>query len=316
MYSPAALLWPFDISMWVAISLSTVLCIFFFVATSKVMDRCNMENGKSWPLAVQIMFLLSTILEQDSPILERTKAQPLRVFVIMWFFFIMILTNVYRSKMVTLLAFPVLGSLPETFEELAFSDYHVGFIKYGDSAYNTLAASTDPVYVKLVKEMETFGDAGLECMEKIFKFKYACIGYSFALKYLIEKNLSDSDTRKLVTAPATTYNVWLGLSTEGRSIYRVNFGKWLGYTRQFHLADIWKKIDMYYNVRLLKLKWWEATHQSEKMRWNEVESDNLTMKHIAGTFYVLGVCLALSCAIFIQEAWLYHKKALAILLHF
>lgn len=57
----------------------------------------------------------------------------------------------HRSKLVSLLAFPVIEQLPITFDELAYSSYDVGFMKHGDSAYNTLAASTDPVYVKLIK---------------------------------------------------------------------------------------------------------------------------------------------------------------------
>lgn len=274
------------------------------------MDRFGIGSGENWSLSVQILFLLSTFLEQDSPVLERTKSQPLRAFVILWFFFTMVLTTVYRSKMVTLLAFPVLGSLPRTFDELAFSDYEVGFMKHGDSAYNTLAASTDPVYVKLVAEMEIFAGVGLECLEKVVKYKYGCIAYDFALVHLRERNLSDSDTRKLVFAPARTYNIWLGLGTEGKSIYRLNMGKWLSYTRPFHLADIWDKMDMYYNVRQLKLNWWDDTNQTEKMKLIEEESDNLTMKHIAGAFYVLIACLIFSLAAFIREILVYHKKVI------
>ncbi len=122
--------------------------------------------------------------------------------------------------MVSLLAFPIMEQIPLTFEELVSSDYQVGFIKHGDSAYNTLKASTDPVYVTLVKRMEIITGNGLECLERAVAKKYACIAYTVSTVYLKAKNLSDSDTRKLVFAPETTYNVFMGLALESGSLYK------------------------------------------------------------------------------------------------
>jgi len=75
----------------------------------------------------------------------------LRCFVALWLCFTLVVTTIYRSKLVSLLAFPIMEKLPQTFEELVASDYHVAFVRHGDSAYNTLKASTDPVYVTLVR---------------------------------------------------------------------------------------------------------------------------------------------------------------------
>jgi hypothetical protein len=94
--------------------------------------------------------------------------------------------------MVSLLAFPVLGKLPQTFNELVESDYKVGFIKHGDSAYNTLKASTDPVYVKLLEDMEIITGNGLECLEKVISSHYSCIAYDFSTIYLKARNLTDA----------------------------------------------------------------------------------------------------------------------------
>lgn len=90
----------------------------------------------------------------------------------------------------------------------------------------------------------------------------------------------------------------------------MNFGKMLSYTRQFHLADIWDRMDMYYNVRKLKLDWWKSTNQTDKMAHIQTESDNLTLKHIAGAFYVLIACLVICSAVFIQECLTYLKRAI------
>jgi hypothetical protein len=52
--------------------------------------------------------------------------------------------------------------------------------------------------------MEIVNGVGLECLEKVVTSKYGCIAYDFALRHLKERNLSESDTRKLVFAPAHT----------------------------------------------------------------------------------------------------------------
>jgi len=306
-FSPAQLLWPFDKVVWTSLILSIGLCIVVFFATTKIMDvwQLNTETTE-WPLNRQALFLLSTFMEQDSPILP--ESNPLRCFVSLWIIFTMLVTNMYRCKMATLLAFPSVGRVPETFEELAFSGYEVGYVRHGDSAYNTLAASTDPVYVKLVGEMTIFHGYGLECLEKVVKSnKYGCIAYDFSLVHLRERNFSDSDARKLRPAPVKTYNIWLGISTEGKSIYRLNFGKWLGLTRQFHLLDIWDKMDLYWNVRKLKVDWWKKSNQTDKMKFVEGDSDDLTLKHIAGAFYVLIFFLTISTIAFVYELVTFYK---------
>jgi hypothetical protein len=160
---------------------------------------------------------MTSFLDQDCVLPTST---PLRIFVAIWLFFTLVVTTIYRSKLVSLLAFPLIESLPMTFDQLAYSSYKVGFMKHGDSAYNTLAASTDPVYVKLLKEMEIVHGVGLECLEKVVTSKYGCIAYDFALRHLRERNLSEADTRRLVFAPGHTYNIFLGIATEGKSIYR------------------------------------------------------------------------------------------------
>ncbi|CAL8111617.1 unnamed protein product [Orchesella dallaii] len=307
-FSPAQLLWPFDIVVWMSVIASIGVCILVFFATTKIMDTWKFNSETiEWPLDRQSLFLLSTFMEQDSPVLP--ESNPLRCFVALWIFFTMLVTNMYRCKMATLLAFPSVGKVPETFDELAFSDYEVGYVRHGDSAYNTLAASTDPVYVKLVGEMTIFHGYGLECLEKVVKSnKYGCIAYDFSLVHVRERNMSDSDARKLRLAPVKTYNIWLGVSTEGKSIYRLNFGKWLGLTRQFHLLDIWDKIDLYWNVRKLKLDWWISTNQTDKMKFVEADSDDLTLKHIAGAFYILIFFLSISTLAFIYEIVVYYKS--------
>lgn len=84
----------------------------------------------------QFRTVLAPFVEQDYMI--EPVSIPLRSFIAMWQFFVMVITCLYRSKLTSLLAFPVFTTLPETFEDLAKSDLEIGFMKHGDSAYNTL----------------------------------------------------------------------------------------------------------------------------------------------------------------------------------
>lgn len=113
--------------------------------------------------------------------------------------------------MVSLLAFPFYEDLPETFEALADSDFTVGFLREGDSALNFLKGSTHPVFVKLVAKMEVMSaQSGLDCLRRVIaKPKHSCIIYAPSPRYLIARNISDADARKLVLASETTYMVSL-----------------------------------------------------------------------------------------------------------
>jgi hypothetical protein len=112
--------------------------------------------------------------------------------------------------MVSLLAIPSIETPPQTFQQLAGSDYGVGFLKAGDSALNALKSSTDPVYMKLVGNMEIISSInGFTCFERVLRGKYACLAYRFSHEFIKASNLSDAESRDLITAPDTTFNVFI-----------------------------------------------------------------------------------------------------------
>jgi len=185
--------------------------------------------------------------------------------------FAVVVTSAYRSKLASLWTFPIYSDIPQTLPELVISpDYKIGFMKHGDSAYGATTGSTDPIYKKLVKEMKIFeGRKDYKCVENIFKvnntFKHVCIGYSFTLKYLQQKYFSDKQNRKIIYLnEAKTYIIFLGIATQPGSVYNKMFGKYLGYVQQFDLYNVWNRMDMYYNVRLPKLKRWRVLHGNEQ----------------------------------------------------
>lgn len=295
------MIWPFEISLWVSIIISTLIIMVWFYLVTRFLQRLHLEPSALSTINTQVLLIVAPYLEQDSPI--QPISHTLRCFIALWEFFIMIITTLYRSKLVTLLAFPVLGIVPKTFDELAFSKFEVGFMRNGDSAYNTFVRSTDPVYVSLTQRMEVMKGINLDCLKKVVnKEQYACIGYNFDIMYLHQRNFSDLEARKLKYSGARTYNVWLGICTEAQSMFRINFEKVLGQTMPFYLAEIWKKVDMYENIRQPKLHWWKATNQTDKLEVGVEESeDELTLKNIKGIFYIYLISIAVCILAFLKE---------------
>ncbi|XP_035700587.1 glutamate receptor ionotropic, delta-2-like [Folsomia candida] len=299
-FSLFAFLKPFDEVMWICLGISTLVAFLTFKMISEWMKRIH--GTDSWTIQRQIGFILTSYLDQGfAPGIP--KFTPLRCFIGLWFCFGIVITTIYKSKMVGLLAFPTLEQVPETFKELVDSEYQVGFPFHGNAAYNTLKASTNPVYVKLVKNMEIITGSGLDCLERVAKTdKSACILYLGSDAYLRAANLSDSDIRKLVYAPETVFNVFIGLILEPGSIYKEGFERWMSWTRPFHLPHLWNVHDLYYNLRLPKRAWWLETGQMDKLKTSVKETDvNLTLKHISGAFYFLVGCHLISSLHFTVE---------------
>ncbi|OXA53986.1 Glutamate receptor 2 [Folsomia candida] len=253
-----------------------------------------------WGIRHQIFFVLTTYLDQDCVL---PRCTPLRCMAALWLFFTLIITTIYRSKMVSLLAFPLYEDLPESYEDLVNSDYTYAFLREGDSGWDFLRASTHPVFVKFVANMEVIGaKGGLDCMRGVVtKRKYACIIYSISSPYVIARNMSDAEARDLVLAPETTYMVFVGIALQGGSIYRTNLDRWLSRIHPFHLEAIWTAQDEYETIRLPRIKWLQETNQTDEMTRDLEEVNNLTLKHILGAFYALAACLLISLVLFLHE---------------
>ncbi len=80
---------------------------------------------------------------------------------------------------------------------------------------------------------------------------------------------------------------------EPGSIYKESFEKWMSWTLPQDLANVWERMDMYYRVHLIKRKYWQDTHQTDKLEATNVQEDGdiLTFKSISGAFYTLFGCL-------------------------
>jgi hypothetical protein len=95
---------------------------------------------------------------------------------------------------------------------------------------------------------------------------------------------------------------------EPGSIYKESFEKWMSWTLPQDLANVWERMDMYYRVHLIKRKYWQDTHQTDKLEATNVQEDGdiLTFKSISGAFYTLFGCLTICLGVLIPEI-IYHR---------
>ncbi|OXA46596.1 Glutamate receptor ionotropic, delta-2 [Folsomia candida] len=105
-FSPAALLWSFDLLMWSLIGVSTVVAFLTFKIITRTMTALGLDKGDAmsfarrgivsreyWGIRHQIFFVTTSYLDQDFVLPRFT---PLRCFVAMWLFFSLIITTIYR----------------------------------------------------------------------------------------------------------------------------------------------------------------------------------------------------------------------------
>lgn len=105
-YSPEALVWPFDTLLWLCILLSTLLSFVVF----KLLTYCAKTIGinsdsftrrgvaskkDKFGIKHQIFFVTTSFLDQDCVL---PTAAPLRCFVALWLFFVLIVTTLYRLE--------------------------------------------------------------------------------------------------------------------------------------------------------------------------------------------------------------------------
>jgi len=135
-FSPKAIFWPFSPPVWTLCLISLALVI----GVVKILLRA--EGGRplssKWPMRKLFEYTYSSLLEQDAGSTNPTNSfySSVRVFCTFWMLFAIIVSNTYRAKLVSLIAFPVESWVPHTFEELAESWFSVGLNVIGRGELN------------------------------------------------------------------------------------------------------------------------------------------------------------------------------------
>ncbi|CAL8098370.1 unnamed protein product [Orchesella dallaii] len=298
-YSWKAIYWPFTPMMWLCIFLTVVLSYF----TNSILLTLT---GQEIPKATQILYILQILMLQGTPNPEKRPLSSIRTFIAFWLLFAFLISSIYQSKLVSTLAFPIKSELPKTFKELASTSHTFGILLHyaRGAAYSMFKTNTNPDIHRIFKRME-LEENDVKCFQRVIGTTAACVSWNTAVKFALHQNLSDNfGQAQLITAPDTTGFISAAFILKKRALFRLKFDKVLFWAMDMGLADEWWRIDYRFLKRRRRL--WEQGANEKKVSdsGKQTEIENLSMKHLIGTFYLLmfGLLAALTCFV-VEKVW-------------
>jgi len=297
-YSWRAIFWSFQTPVWILI-----LCLIG-VSYSTYLSIIKLEN-KSWYRGQIMAYMLSAMIEQDvtMPGLKLGRSMSLRVFVSFFSLFAIVVASAYKSKLMSLLAFPVYTSPPTDFTELSLSQFNTGLYYMKGAAYDLLKTSTNPSYKKIFREMELIAN-DVECIQKAMIENFACIMWANIADYAAHRNLSDRFGRiNIQIATEKTTPMPGGFLMEKMAVFRNNFDRVLYSAAANGLLNKWRVDDVSF-IRAERIERHKIGNESnEKPGIKTVKEDKvtLTMKHLSGSFFLYLFFHVIAIVIFSHE---------------
>ncbi|CAG7832655.1 unnamed protein product [Allacma fusca] len=307
-YSWKAILWPLDSSVWVAIGIVNILLIIAFKVLERVELKIRNEEvsdvTKHEPFNQRLeQSMFAVMLEQEVLLPSKPISQ---IMFLSWMFVSLVLVTGYRSKLVGLMTFPTLDTQPQTYSELAESDYSWGLESstIGSSGHNFFLISPDPLYQRIYHLMEFEYDTK-RCFMRAVHNKYACLAFNEQAEYMIYRNFSSKGR----TLPVKLSKDYVGYSMPAiamrkRSIYRTNFDRVIETTREMGVVEKWRWMD-YAQERRKHFRW----KRKNKIQDDSIpESDDegaqpLELKQLTGPFGVLFSGSMIGTAFFMTEVF-------------
>jgi len=288
-YSWKSVYGPLEWTTWLMLLVSTVIT---FITIYVIQHLESRNPSGQFEL---IWYALGVLIEKTSDRATTSiSTTPLRLYFTMWFIFSTVIGTAYRCKIIGRLMFPQMEPIPETFEELADSDYKLKLQYVGGLAYEMLRTSTNPSHQNIFSKLQLELDAG-KCIESTLTTRTSCILWKEIADYLAHSKFSDGNEQvPFVGAPATIFFTPGGLIMSKSS-----------YTPPYFNRLILRMTDMGIFVKLLDL---DSTFLRNERRINTVQTPNmsrlaansvpshvLSLKQLAGAFLILLVGMAAAC---------------------
>ncbi|CAL8097686.1 unnamed protein product [Orchesella dallaii] len=304
-YSWKVIYWPFTPIMWSCILLALLTTYFAYSLLLRL-------SGQFLYTSTKLEYILKTILEQDAPSFEERSLNSTRTFLAFWLLFAFLISVTYKSKLVSILAFPIMDEPPKTFEQLARSppSFEIILQSLRGAAYTILKTSTNPIFHQVFKRMQT-EESPLKCFQRVIaSSSAACISWNAVLNFVLHTNMSDKyGNVPLIMAPDTTSFVLLGYAVKKRAIFRLKFDQVLMRAVDMGLTEEWMEIDNRFLMKRRRVL--EESLNTTRVSYDGDQrvDDNLSVKHLSGTFYMLllGLFGGLTCFV-TEKAWDFRKQ--------
>ncbi len=197
-YSSTAIFRPLAASIWIGFCIS-LICL---TVTFKIILR------DKWTLKSQIEYFYSSFIEQGAGgYLHLEASSSARVLIAFWLIFALIISNAYRGKLVSLIAFPRSTWIPRTYKDLAYSEFGIGLhvVGKGGAADSIFSSSINPVFKILHSKMEYYSSP-TKCMKNAVKNDVGCVLWKCHFEYGLHAGFTDKFGRSpFHTSLQTTY---------------------------------------------------------------------------------------------------------------
>ncbi|CAG7690686.1 unnamed protein product [Allacma fusca] len=224
-----------------------------------------------------------------------------RTFAGFWSLVGLVISTLYKGKIVGLLAFPHYPTAPQNFDELAASDYSWGLQFYGGLAYDLFRLSSNPTLKYLASKMELEPNA-TRCYERARNSKFSCITYGGRADYSIKRNFSNMfGISDLTVAPSREFITSAAPAVKKRSYLILIFDWIISKAVDSGFIEKWVLMD-YELIRQEKLK---ASLNGKGNVFVELQHDQdhsiLTLKNLKGAFMLLFFGGTWSCILLLLE---------------
>lgn len=303
-YSWRAIYWPLDAQAWGFVLGSMAFTWLVLAAMAKVVTKIfgNKAIASSWiALKIALNYLLTTLLEQSKG--EMHKGHSVRMISAFWLIFGILVTTCYKSKLVSLISFPLLEQPPKTFKELGRAgpdEYKIYLHYFGGAAFEIFKSSTSPEFRVIFERLHLEKDA-LECFQAVVSTTHkVCIAWESVVIHVGNRNLTDKyGYNPVMKAPDSSSFIVVTIGFPKMSVLKENFDLVINRAVEMGLREKWMQLDKEFVIK--ERREWERKENVEALvhfRGSEDDADleTLRMEHFTGMFglWAIGVFLALN----------------------
>lgn len=169
--------WPMELHIWILTIITIIIVLPVYYWTALLYFKTAKSAAIKPPhLLTEVIDVLNRILMEQSATARPWKGNRIRLLILLWTGFCLVIETGYRSKLVTFLTFLEREEIPKTHMELSKSNYKLFFRTYNGVAYQYTAASPDPMHKRILAK-STLSNHSHECIHlALLTEKSACLG--------------------------------------------------------------------------------------------------------------------------------------------
>ena len=318
-----AIFWPFSIVVWVLIVLIAILIVpTYYLSFQKLKNTSFTASKTNISILGDVVRCLVMILLEQAISARNWMGFRIRMLIMMWMLFCLVMGAGYRSRLINFLTFIVPDTVPTTHSELIAERYTLYFRFYGGIAYRHAANSKDPVMQVLI-ERAILVNTSQECIVlAALTENSACLDWEFHGDYATFTNATPhvhSTGQLIVKSKDGVMNILIAWVFRKMSPLIETFDRYLMQTFCSGLYNYWLNND-WTKSKVEGARWMkqEKSHVNKKLLafFKDFSSNPkpLAFSSLYGLFSLSGTCLFVAFIVWILEMYqCFGKRSKALL---